>query len=144
LAYNRDLQDDKKILFESADIINLTIPVFAGLIQTVKFNRAVLYDSLKKGFLEATDVADYLVEKKVPFREAHGISGNIVKHAISKKKSIQDFTIEEFKNFSEKFSEDIFRKINYENIAESRKSYGAASLKSVKLQIKKAKKYLNL
>ncbi|MBP7652996.1 argininosuccinate lyase, partial [Candidatus Dependentiae bacterium] len=144
LAYNRDLQDDKRILFETADSINLIIPVFTKMIESLKFNKNVMFKSLKKGFIEATDIADYLVNKNVPFREAHHISGNLVKYAVSNQKSLQDLSLDEFMSFSEKFSDDIFKTIDFKNIVESRKSYGSASLKNVKLQIKNAKKFLNL
>ncbi len=142
LSYNRDLQDDKKILFDSADTIKLTLRVFTAMLKETGFNKSVLFESLKKGYLEATDIADYLAAKGVAFRTAHHISGEIVKYAITEKISLQDLTVEQYKKFSDKFDTDIFETIRFKNIAERRKSYGAASLKNIEIQIASAAEFL--
>ncbi len=142
MSYNRDLQDDKKILFDSADIVKITLQVFCAMLKEIKFNNEKLSESLKKGYIEATDIADYLVAKGIAFRAAHHISGELVKYAISKNKSLQDLSLEEYQKFSDKFDKDIYGAINFMNIVERRKSYGAASKKSIDLQINQALAFL--
>jgi len=142
LSYNRDLQEDKRIVFDSADTVSIAIDIYARMLKSVHFNRDKLAESLKKGYIEATDIADYLVKKGEAFRTAHSISGAIVKYAINKKKSLQDITLEEYQTFSKKFGKDIFKAINFNNIVNSRSSYGSASLKSIKLQMADGKKFL--
>jgi len=143
LAYNRDLQDDKKILFDTLEINVIAIKVYTAMLSAITFNQNNILYSLKHGYLEATDIADYLTRKNVAFRTAHHISGEIVKYAISKNKTLDELTIEEYRKFSDKFEQDIFSAIDIKNIINSRKSLGCASFNSVEYQLKKAKEFLN-
>jgi argininosuccinate lyase len=111
-TYNRDLQEDKKILFSAIEETLGSVNIFGKLLLKVKFNESVITDKLKLGFLEATDMADYLVKKGESFRKAHHIIGNIVKYCIENGKTIPDLSINELKEFSGLFENDIFKKID--------------------------------
>ncbi len=113
-TYNRDLQEDKKILFSAIEDTLGSVNIFGKLLLKIKFNESVITDKLKLGFLEATDMADYLVKKGETFRNAHHIIGNIVKYCIDNNKIIPDLSIAKLKKFSGLFEEDIFKKIEME------------------------------
>ncbi len=142
LSYNRDLQEDKRILFDTIDTVKIAVDIYAQMLKSIKFNKVKLAESLKKGYIEATDVADYLVRKGEAFRSAHKISGELVKYSISKNKSLQDLSIEEYKKYSDKFDNSIFQAINFKNIVNSRKSFGAASKQSIDSQLKNSKVFV--
>lgn len=113
-TYNRDLQEDKKILFSAIEDTLGSVNIFGKLLLKIKFNESVITEKLKLGFLEATDMADYLVKKGETFRNAHHIIGNIVKYCIESGKTIPDLSIARLKKFSGLFGDDIFKKIEME------------------------------
>ena len=142
LAYNKDMQEDKEGIFDSIDNIKLCIEIFYSMLNTVTANKEKIFDSMKYGFLNATDVADYLAKHGVPFRQAHKIVGEIVSYCENKKIAIEDMTLSEFQNFSEIFREDIQNEITIENCVNKRNSFGGTSIQNVKMQIKNAKSFL--
>ena len=142
LAYNKDMQEDKEGIFDSIGNIKLCIEIFYSMLNTVTVNKEKIFDSMKYGFLNATDVADYLAKHGVPFRQAHKIVGEIVSYCENKKIAIEDMTLSEFQNFSEIFREDIQNEITIENCVNKRNSFGGTSIQNVKMQIKNAKSFL--
>ncbi len=142
LAYNKDMQEDKEGIFDSIDNIKLCIEIFYSMLNTVTVNKEKIFDSMKYGFLNATDVADYLAKHGVPFRQAHKIVGEIVSYCENKKIAIEDMTLSEFQSFSEIFKDDIQNEITIENCVNKRNSFGGTSIQNVKMQIKNAKLFL--
>lgn len=116
LAYNKDMQEDKESFYDSLSTVTICIKMMDRMIGTLKANPETMRDAVKKGFLNATEVADYLVKKGVPFREAHSIVGQVVIHAEDKKVTIEDLSLEELLKFSPVFDEDIYEYIDYEEI----------------------------
>ncbi len=108
LAYNRDLQEDKEPLFDTVDTVLACLPLMAGMLATLKVNRARLARAAEESYALATDLADYLVAKGVPFREAHQVVGQLVKYAAAQRKAFGELTLEEYRRFSEKFAADVF------------------------------------
>ncbi|MGI6751224.1 MAG: argininosuccinate lyase [Anaerovoracaceae bacterium] len=127
LAYNKDMQEDKPPLFDAGDTLIDCLNIFARLMDTIKFNKDVMKKSAKMGFMNATDCADYLVRKGLPFRKAHEIIGSLVLYCIEKEKILEDLTLTEFKNFSHYFEEDIFENISPEACVASKRSSGGTS-----------------
>ena len=125
LAYNKDMQEDKELTFDAIDTVKGCLALFTGMIDTMKFRNNVMEASAKNGFTNATDAADYLVVKGVPFRDAHGIIGRLVLFCIDKDCALDDLTVEEFKQFSEVFDEDIYDAISMQTCVEKRMTIGA-------------------
>ncbi|MCQ2509862.1 MAG: argininosuccinate lyase [Lachnospiraceae bacterium] len=125
LAYNKDMQEDKELTFDAIDTVKGCLALFTGMIDTMKFRNNVMEASAKNGFTNATDAADYLVVKGVPFRDAHGIIGRLVLYCIDKDCALDDLTVEEFKQFSEAFDEDIYEAISMQTCVEKRMTIGA-------------------
>ena len=123
LAYNKDMQEDKELVFDAIDTGCLAL--FTGMLKTMKFNDARMEESAKHGFTNATDAADYLVNHGVPFRDAHGIVGQLVLYCIEHKKALDDMTMEEFKAISPVFEEDIYDAISMKTCVEMRNTIGA-------------------
>ena len=142
LAYNKDMQEDKEGIFDSIDNIKLSIEIFYLMLNTVTVNDKKIYTSMKSGFLNATDVADYLAKHDVPFRQAHKIVGEIVSYCEDKKIAIDDMKLEEFHKFSDVFKDDILSEITIENCVNKRNSFGGTSIKNVEMQIENGKKFL--
>ena len=142
LAYNKDMQEDKEGIFDSIDNIKLSIEIFYLMLNTVTVNDEKIYTSMKSGFLNATDVADYLAKHDVPFRQAHKIVGEIVSYCEDKKIAIDDRKLEEFHKFSDVFKDDILSEITIENCVNKRNSFGGTSIKNVEMQIENGKKFL--
>jgi argininosuccinate lyase len=115
LAYNKDMQEDKECFFNALNTSLSCIKVMNGMLGTLKVKKASMFNAVKKGFLNATEAADYLVNKGMAFRDAHGVIGEIVLKCESDAKSIEELTLEELKGFSELFDEDIYKFIDYEN-----------------------------
>lgn len=115
LAYNKDMQEDKECFFNALNTSLSCIKVMNGMLGTLKVKKTSMFKAVKKGFLNATEAADYLVNKGMPFRDAHGVIGQIVLKCESEDKSIEELTIEELKWFSELFGEDIYEFVDYEN-----------------------------
>lgn len=116
LTYNKDMQEDKKVFFESVDTTMASLEIMAEMIRTMKVNQDNMKQAVKSGFLNATELADYLVKKGVPFRDAHSIVGSIVIYCEDNGKSIEELTIKEFAKYSDVIEEDIYEYIDYEQI----------------------------
>mgnify|MGYP000864634174 FL=1 len=142
LAYNKDMQEDKEAIFDSIDTVKMCLPVFTKMIETMKINRDNMLNAAKSGFTNATDIADYLVKRGVPFRDSHNITGKIVAYCIEHKKDISELTMEEFNSFSPVFEEDIYSEITLKACVNGRKLTGGPAEESVKASIAKVKKLL--
>ena len=125
LAYNKDMQEDKELTFDAIDTVKGCISLFNGMMNTMTFNKPQMEKSAKHGFTNATDAADYLVNHGVPFRDAHGIVGQLVLYCIEHKKALDDMTMEEFKAISPVFEEDIYDAISMKTCVEMRNTIGA-------------------
>lgn len=142
LSYNRDMQEDKEPVFDTVDTVKMTLEVLTQMLQKTVFNKKRLAEASEEGFSTATDIAEYLVKKGMPFRTAHEITGKIVRHCIDKKKKLGDLNLSEYKNFSNLLNEDIYIIIKpLESIA-AKKSFGGTSAESVRKQISKLRKKL--
>ena len=142
LAYNKDMQEDKEMAFDAMDTAADCITLFTGMIQTMKFRKDRMAKSAMNGFTNATDAADYLVGKGVPFRDAHGIIGRLVLYCIEKDTSIDALSLEELRSISDKFDEDIYDAISLKTCVEKRLTIGAPGEKMIKQVIEKNKEYL--
>ncbi|WP_455717198.1 argininosuccinate lyase, partial [Anaerosporobacter sp.] len=132
LAYNKDMQEDKELTFDAIDTVKGCISLFTGMISTMKFNNKVMEASAKNGFTNATDAADYLVNHGVPFRDAHGIVGQLVLYCIDKNISLDDMTLDEYKKISPVFEEDIYEAISLETCVNKRNTIGAPGKEMMK------------
>ena len=142
LAYNKDMQEDKEFTFDAIDTVKGCLALFTGMIRTMTVNKNVMEQSAKKGFTNATDAADYLVGKGVPFRDAHGIVGQLVLYCIEKNISLDDMTLEEYQKISPVFEEDIYEAISLETCVEKRETIGAPSRSSMEQVIAINEEYL--
>ena len=142
LAYNKDMQEDKEMAFDAMDTAADCITLFTGMIKTMKFCKDRMAKSAMNGFTNATDAADYLVGKGVPFRDAHGIIGRLVLYCIEKDTSIDALSLEELHSISDKFDEDIYDAISLKTCVEKRLTIGAPGEKMMKQVIEKNKVYL--
>lgn len=142
-AYNRDNQEDKPALFNCGDTIIKCLKAMNICLENLKLNESITKEAAKKGFSTATDFADYLVKKSVPFRDAHEIVGKTVAYAISKKLSLDELTVVEFKSFCKSIESDVYESLKVEGSVNSKKTFGGTSKKEVLRQIKKAKKLIN-
>ena len=125
LAYDKDMQEDKEVSFDAIDTVKSCLILFTDMLRTMKFNKDQMEKSAIRGFTDATDAADYLVNKGVPFRDAHGIIGRIVLHCLEKECGISDLTIKELKEFAKEFDEDIYEAISLKTCVEKRLTVGA-------------------
>ena len=142
LTYNKDMQEDKEMAFDAMDTAADCVTLFTGMIQTMKFRKDRMAKSAMNGFTNATDAADYLVGKGVPFRDAHGIIGRLVLYCIEKDTSIDALSLEELRSISDKFDEDIYDAISLKTCVEKRLTIGAPGEKMMKQVIEKNKEYL--
>ena len=142
LAYNKDMQEDKEGVFDACDTVKMCLKVFVGMIATMKVLPENMKTASQKGFINATDLADYLVKKGLPFRSAYKISGQTVAYCIQNGKVLEDLTIDEYKGFSELFKNDIYNDIDMSVCVEKRISEGGTSVKSVEKQIEFVRKAL--
>ena len=137
LAYNKDMQEDKEPVFDAFDTLNDCLKVFTGMLDTLKFKTEKMARSAKTGYMNATDCADYLVKKGLPFRECHAVIGKLVLDCIEKGCAIEDLSIDELKQYSPLFEEDLYEKISPEACIASKISEGSTSFESVKKQLDK-------
>lgn len=142
LAYNKDMQEDKELTFDAIDTVKGCISLFTGMIDTMKFNLTAMENSARHGFTNATDAADYLVNHGIPFRDAHGIVGQLVLYCIEKNIALDDMTIEEYKSINPVFEEDIYDAISLKTCVEKRLTKGAPSKASMNEAIKAYEEYL--
>ena len=143
LAYNKDMQEDKELTFDAIDTVKGCVALFSGMIKTMTFRKEVMEKSAKNGFTNATDAADYLVNKGVAFRDAHGIVGQLVLFCIDKNISLDDMSLEEYKEISPVFEEDIYEAISMETCVEKRMTIGAPGKEVMKKVIAINEEYLN-
>ncbi len=135
LAYNKDMQEDKEAIFDSIDNVKLCIRTLIPMIDTFKVKKENMKKAAQNGFINATDCADYLVKKGVPFREAYKIVGKIVGFCIDKNMTLDELSLEEYQNFSKNFDEDIYEAINLKTCVVKRKVIGGPAPEQVKKQI---------
>ena len=135
LAYNKDMQEDKECIFDACDTVNMCIPVFQGMIATMRVNTDRMKQAAGEGFINATDLADYLVKKGLPFRSAYKISGQIVAHCIATRQTLESMPLAEYQGFSELFEQDLYADIDLTACAEKRISEGGTSVASIEAQI---------
>jgi len=143
-TYNRDLQEDKKILFDAVGETARSLSMFSRLMSKISFNRDIIREKLESGFPEATDMADYLVKKGKSFRDAYHLTGSIVRYCIENSKKISDMKMGVLKSYSPLFEKDIYDKLKLESCLAVRDIGCGTSLNNVKNSIKQAKKMLSL
>ena len=144
MTYNRDLQEDKEPLFDTVDTVSQSVAIMAQLLGNLKFNEARLAKGLGGGYMTATDLADYLVLKNIPFRQAHAIVGRTVAYAIDKGKELTELTVQELQKFSEVIEGDVFKVLSIEGSVASRVSLGGTSGKMVAKALKRAEKEMGI
>ncbi len=142
LAYNKDMQEDKELTFDAIDTVKGCLALFTGMISTMRFRKDRMEASAKNGFTNATDAADYLVGKGVPFRDAHGIVGRLVLYCLEKDIALDDMTLEEYKAISPVFEEDIYEAISMKNCVEKRNTIGAPGAEAMQQVLEENRRYL--
>ena len=142
LAYNKDMQEDKELTFDAIDTVKGCLALFTGIVSTMQFNKANMEASAKNGFTNATDAADYLVNHGVPFRDAHGIVGQLVLKCIDKGISLDDLSLAEYKEISPVFEQDIYEAISMKTCVDKRMTLGAPGPDVMGKVIAGNKKYL--
>jgi argininosuccinate lyase len=142
LAYNRDMQEDKPAVFDAVDTLKACIEIYTAMLPKLKINKEILYQATTTGFLNATDLADYLVTKGMTFRESHSCVGKAVGYASSRKKELHELTLEEMKSFSTLIAEDIFGILTPEEMINRRTSFGGTAQENVKAAIQAARQRL--
>ncbi len=144
LAYNKDMQEDKEPLFDTVDTLKICTDVYTRMFENISIHKETMYAACKQGFLNATDLADYLVAQGMTFRKAHSVAGKAVAYALKNNKELDALTLEEFKGFSELIQEDIYTFISIDQMIARRISYGGTGLDNVRKAVKKAAKELGL
>ncbi|HET6421523.1 MAG TPA: argininosuccinate lyase [Geobacteraceae bacterium] len=137
LAYNKDMQEDKEPLFDTVDTVKGSLKVFADMVREMRIRAEAMRDAAARGFSTATDVADYLVRKGLPFRDAHEVVGKAVRYCIESRKDLPELSLETWKSFSEKIEADIFGAITLEASVNARKATGGTALERVKAEIER-------
>jgi len=143
MGYNRDLQEDKHAVFDALETVEKVLEVNIGMLSTLRVNEDRVYKNVESGYLLATDLADYLVLRGIPFREAHRVIGSIVKDAVHQKKNLQDYKVKDLQVYSKMFEDDVAEYLQLEHSVNTRDSYGGTARKCVKSQISMAKKRLS-
>ncbi len=136
LAYNKDMQEDKEPVFDAIDTAELCLPVFTAMIDTMTVRTDNMRKAAGRGFINATDCADYLTKKGLPFRDAYTVTGKLVADCAAKGKTLEELTIEELKTVSDLFEEDVYEALNLENCMALRSSYGGPAVSETTRQIK--------
>lgn len=136
LAYNKDMQEDKEAIFDAVDNVKLCLSTFIPMLATMSVYKDNMRNAAARGFINATDCADYLVKKGMPFRDAYKITGGLVAECISKNTDLEHLPLEAYKEKSELFADDVYNAISLETCVKERKSYGGPSPESVEIQIK--------
>ncbi|MFP4475929.1 MAG: argininosuccinate lyase [Desulfatibacillaceae bacterium] len=139
LAYNRDMQEDKEPLFDSVNTVSACIEVFARMVPRLEFVTERMADACETGYLNATDLADYLAARGVPFREAHNVAGRAVQYGISQGKELHEMTLDELRRFSDRVEEDIFESLATEAVVNRRKSAGGTATENVRAALEAAR-----
>ena len=144
LAYNKDMQEDKELIFDAIDTVNLSLSTIEPLIDTMVVLKENMKAGAEKGFINATDCADYLVEKGIPFRDAYKVVGNIVKYCIQNNTTLEKLDIKKYKEFNNCFEADIYNAVNLMNCVNKRNVIGGPAKKQVEIQIANFEKWLNI
>ena len=144
LTYNKDMQEDKEALFDTCDTVNICLEVMSRLLGAISFNGGRLKEAVENGFLTATDLADYLVGKGIPFREAHAAVGKIVLFAVDQKKGLHELTLNEMKNFAGQIENDVFGWLTAEASLKKRNLIGGTGPDMVRKNLNRAKKELGI
>ena len=139
LAYNKDMQEDKEAVFDACDTVTMCLQVFTGMVSTMTANCANMKLAAQKGFINATDLADYLVKKGMPFRSAYKISGALVAYCIQNNTVLEDLPLDTYRQYSELFADDLYPAIDLMNCVQKRISQGGTSAASVEAQIQYVK-----
>ena len=142
LAYNKDMQEDKECIFDSIATVKQCLKVFAPMIETMKVIKENMYSAAQKGFINATDLADYLAKKGLPFRSAYKLVGQIVAHCIDNGLVLETMPLEDYKKYSDLFEEDLFNEISLETCVSKRISAGGTGPESVEKQIAYVENYI--
>lgn len=142
LAYNKDLQEDKEAIFDTVKTLEGSLKVYQGVIATLHVHSKKMLQAAQEGLLNATEAADYLASKNMPFREAHRVVGQMVRYCLDHHYKLEDLTLEQFKGFSDLFEPDIFETIDLKKIVNSRNSQGGTSLGNVEAQCERALNYI--
>jgi argininosuccinate lyase len=142
LAYNKDMQEDKEALFDTVKTVEGCLNIFIPMFKTLTYNRERMLAATKDGFLNATDLADYLVTKGVPFREAHAIVGKLVGECIRRRKRLEELSLEEFQAASGLIEADVYPALDMENVVKVRSSFGGTAFEQVDLQLEAARTWL--
>lgn len=142
LSYNKDMQEDKTPIFDSVDTVLQSLGILAEMLPKITFNKQAMMLACEQGFINATDCADYLVGKGIPFRDAYKITGEIVNFCINKNKTLQEIKIEDYKSFSQIFEDDIYNSINLKSCVARRVKGGGPAPKSIEVQINICKDFL--
>ena len=143
LAYNKDMQEDKEAVFDAVDNTKLTLKVFTSMLETASVYKDNMLNAAKKGFINATDCADYLVKKGMPFRDAYKATGQLVKYCCGCSKTLDQLTLDEYKSVSDKFDKDVYSAIDLYTCVANRKVYSGPSQTSITEQIKKIEDFLS-
>jgi len=142
LAYNKDMQEDKEPTFDAIDTVKMCLPVFTGMVRTMRIKKDKMLKAAQGGFTNATDAADYLVKKGVPFRDAHEILGKLVLYCIKNDTTLENLSIEEYKAISPHFDESVYKAISLEECVNKRNIIGGPSIEAMEAVIAKNEKYL--
>jgi argininosuccinate lyase len=142
LSYNRDLQEDKEALFDALDTVIASLSLYAELIKGLTIRRATVARAVESGFLLATELADYLVTKGVPFREAHATIGRLVRHCLDRHRDLKSLTLSDLRSFSERFEKDALDAITLEGALERKGQIGGTARKRVEARLKVLDKLL--
>ena len=142
LAYNKDMQEDKECIFDSIATVKQCLKVFAPMIETMKVIKENMYSAAQKGFINATDLADYLAKKGLPFRSAYKLVGQIVAYCIDNGLVLETMPLEDYKKYSDLFEEDLFTEISLETCVSKRISAGGTGPESVEKQIAYVENYI--
>ncbi|MBN2851619.1 MAG: argininosuccinate lyase [Clostridia bacterium] len=143
LAYNKDMQEDKPALFDSIDTAKISLNTFNSMLKSAKFKTERMYENASMGFTNATDLADYLVKKSLPFRSAHEITGKLIAYCLDENKSLSQLSINEYKQFSDLIDNDVYEAIKMETCVNKRDVPGGPSQEAVSAHILRAKKFLD-
>ena len=135
LAYNKDMQEDKEPVFDAIDTVEMCLPVFAAMIDTMTVRTDNMRKAAGKGFINATDCADYLTKKGMPFRDAYTVTGKLVAACTAQGKTLEELSLDELKAVSELFDQDVYEAINLENCMALRASYGGPAVSETTRQI---------
>jgi argininosuccinate lyase len=142
LAYNKDMQEDKEAVFDGVETVIMCLNVFEKMVATITANKENMKKAASEGFINATDLADYMVKKGLPFRSAYKISGQLVKKCIQEHKTLETLSLEEYKAFDNCFEQDVYQAIDLLTCVEKRISEGGTSVSSVEKQIEFVRKTL--